>query len=132
METKTTIGKNEIPAKQSSDQWLNDMSSGMIDIYKGQMKLAFDFYNNFFNSVINTKNHVTGIPLQGFYNIFYSGDSGSNKNLFSRWNEQFAKAIKTNEGYWKNILKTDEPQVKLETDKKSEKVEVKKVSQENI
>lgn len=74
MKVKTKTEASKMLKKQGIDQLFSDISFGMIGFYHKQVNLAFDFYNSFLNSTIESKSASSSIPLLSFYNLFFNGE----------------------------------------------------------
>jgi len=62
------------------------ITEGLIDIYKKQVNLMFDVYNNIFSTWMKTSNENVWNPMTGFTKPFLNGDSngdGSSKAGFT-------------------------------------------------
>lgn len=86
METNKTNSANEtlLEGAQTTNKWMNDASSAMMDMYKKQTDMASSFYSNLFNSISGTNKNSTN-PLANFSNPFSNGNDMM-KNMFAPFN----------------------------------------------
>lgn len=108
MKVKTKTEANKMLKKQGIDQLYSDTSFSMIDFYHKQLNLAFDFYNTFLNSTMESKSASSSIPLLSFYNLFFNGE-GTKKSIFTpfvwmnKYNGKSNPYAETYENFYKKL-----------------------------
>ncbi len=121
MEVNKTNPVNEtlLEGAQTTNKWMNDASSAMMDMFKKQAEMSSSFYSNLFNS-FSGANKNSFNPMANFNNPFtsvfsnpFSSDNDMMKNMFSPFNafgmnssfsNPFEKAIKQLTDFNQNLL----------------------------
>ncbi|MEO8762615.1 MAG: hypothetical protein ABI388_13225 [Bacteroidia bacterium] len=113
METNKSNSASEtlLEGAQTTNKWMNDASSAMMDMYKKQTDMASSFYSNLFNS-FSGANKNSFNPMANFSNPF-SNNHDMMKNMFTPFNafgmntsssNPFEKAIKQLTDFNQNLL----------------------------
>jgi hypothetical protein len=113
METTKSNPASEtlLEGAQTTNKWMNDASSAMMDMYKKQADMASGFYSNLFNSFSGANKNSLN-PMANFSNPFSNGNDMM-KNMFAPFNafgmtnsssNPFEKAIKQLTDFNQNLL----------------------------
>lgn len=116
METTNSTSTNETYFETTKliNQWNNDVTSTMMDLYKKQLNMVSGFYSNLFNS-FGGSNHIFN-PMKNFTEIFtnfntmkskgsFFTGSGVNSEVFNSFDKTFQQLADYNQNLIQGFTK---------------------------
>src|SRR5688500_11917043 len=74
METKNSTTANETLQESTRmiNQWANEVTASMTDLYKKQLNLVTGFYSNLFSSLYGENNGNVWNPMKTYTDLFFT------------------------------------------------------------
>ncbi|MDF2448497.1 MAG: hypothetical protein K0R26_1001 [Bacteroidota bacterium] len=107
--TNSTSNANETLQESTKviNQWLNEVTNSMTDLYKKQLNLVSGFYGNLFNSFNSESNKNVWNPMKGYSDLFLNGPLKPGSIPFTNFgvgNNPFEKTFQQITEYNQNLF----------------------------
>ncbi len=98
--SKTTANETLQESTKMINQWCNEVTASMTDLYKKQLNLVTGFYSNLFSSISNENNNTIWNPMKNYTDLFTNpmksgltpfGNFGTNGNPFEKTIQQITE-----------------------------------------
>lgn len=109
METTNSTTANETLQESTKmiNQWINEVSSSMTDLYKKQLNLVTGFYSNLFTSLYGENNSTMWNPMKNYMDLFLNNPMKSRLTPFGYFGttaNPFEKTIQQITEYNQNLF----------------------------
>lgn len=105
--SKTTPQETLQESTKMINQWTNEVTASMTDLYKKQLNLVTGFYSNLFSSLNGENNKDVWNPMKSYTDLFFTNPMKSVMNPFNNFgtgNNPFEKAVKQITEYNQNLF----------------------------
>jgi uncharacterized membrane-anchored protein YhcB (DUF1043 family) len=107
--TNSTTNANETLQESTKliNQWANEVTASMTDLYKKQLNLVTGFYSNLFSSLSSENNKNIWNPMKTYTDLFLTNPLKSGSTPFGNFgngNNPFEKAVQQITEYNQNLF----------------------------
>lgn len=99
--SKTSANETMQESTKMINQWCNEVTASMSDLYKKQLNLVTGFYSNLFSSFPGENNNTMWNPMKSYTDLFFNnpmksgvspfGNFGTNGNPFEKTLQQITE-----------------------------------------